>query len=294
VNNLNTDNNLELEVARLAYLPAEAALVVPEADESGIVARLENVHRLLAEVVTVPQAKEALAAAKAVEIYAKETKTSAAILRLAFRFRSLAKRRLGETIVRMQEAGELEARGGDRKSKSTASTLKLRDLGISKDESAQAQAFASVSEEAFERMLGDAGSEELSDAALLRRIRAAKAEGSPPSKRRGGKAKGTPPAKTPIDDAPAPTPLAVSKVSLKIALENAEALKKVVGVLKAGADDWKKGSLTPLMENTSGNARIAAALELVGKDLDALVEMVEVDRDALVERFLGFAREVAS
>jgi hypothetical protein len=53
------------------------------------------VRGLLAEVRTVPQAREAIAAAKAVEIYARETKASAAILGLAFRIRSLAKRRLG-------------------------------------------------------------------------------------------------------------------------------------------------------------------------------------------------------
>jgi hypothetical protein len=102
----------------------------------------------------------------------------------------------------------------------------------------------------------------------------------------------TPP---PIDNTPAPTPIAVGKVSREIAFNNAaEALKKVIGVLKQGTDDWKKGSLASLIEDTGGNARIAAGLELVGKDLDALVEMVEGDRDVLVERLLGFAREVDS
>jgi hypothetical protein len=87
----------------------------------------------------------------------------------------------------------------------------------------------------------------------------------------------------------------VGEVSLEIALSNAaESLKKIVSDLKQGADDWKRGSLAPLMESAGGNARIAAGLELVGEDLDALVEMVERDRDALVERLLGFAREVAS
>jgi hypothetical protein len=75
----------------------------------------------------------------------------------------------------MQEMGELEGQGGDRKSKSTASILKLKDLDLSSDESSRAKAFASVSEQEFERMLGESASEELSDAALLRRIRAAKA-----------------------------------------------------------------------------------------------------------------------
>jgi hypothetical protein len=107
----------------------------------------------------------------------------------------------------MQETGELAGQGGDRKSKSKPSILKLKDLAISNDESAQAQEFASVSKEAFERMLGESGSGELSDAALLRRIRAAKAESSPtkspPSKRKPVKAKTLPPT---ADAAPPPTP----------------------------------------------------------------------------------------
>jgi len=154
------------------------ALVVAGAgeDKSEIVlAGLERVRGLLAEIATVPQAKEALAAAKAVEIYARATKASTDILRLAFGFKSLAKRRLGEMVVKMKEAGELDGHGGDRKSKSPAGTLKLKDLGISKKESVRAQEFASVSEPEFERILDEAGGGELSDAALLRRIRAAKA-----------------------------------------------------------------------------------------------------------------------
>jgi hypothetical protein len=151
-------------------------------DESEIVlTRLEKVRGLLAEVRTVPQAKDAVAAAKAVEIYARETKASAAILGLAFRFRSLAKRRLGEVVVQEKAAGRLRE-GRPEKTVLGEDRFSLADLGISKNESAQAQEFASVSEEAFERMLGEAGSGELSDKALLRQIRAAKAEGRSPKK----------------------------------------------------------------------------------------------------------------
>ena len=232
------------------------ALVVPGAgeDESEIVlARLEKVRGLLAEIATVPQAKEAVAAAKAVELYAKETKASAAILALAFRVRSLAKRRLGETIVKMQKTGELEGKGGNRKSKSTPSTLKLRDLDISKDESARAKAFASVSEPEFERMLDESGSEELSDKALLRRIRATKAKTVPSSN-----------SKTP-STATVPGQSA-GAVTLKTHVTRvADALDKLL----AG---WKLTDLAPLKEAARGNERLAGGLERLERNLDRAVK----------------------
>jgi hypothetical protein len=232
--------------------PPSVALVpgVDPADTSEIVlARLENVHRLLAEVTTVPQAKAAVAAAKAFEIYARETKTSADILRLAFRFKSLAKRRLGEMVVKMKEAGELEGQGGDRKSKSPAGTLKLKDLGISKKESVRAQEFASVSEQEFERMLGDAGS--LSDAALLRRIRAAKAKTVPSTK--------TPSTATLPGQSAGPASLKTQVVLASSALDK----------LLAG---WKLTDLASLKEAARGNERLVGGLERLERNLDGLVK----------------------
>jgi hypothetical protein len=136
-------------------------------------------------------------------------------------------------------------------------------------------------------------------------VRSQTGETKPPEKRtrKSRKVKtNTTPAATnttpPSGDAPPPVPKprAVGKVSLEIALANAAvALEKAVGDWKRIVDDWKKGSLAPLIEGAAeGNARIAAGLGLVGKDLDALVEMVEGDRNVLIERLRGFAREVAS
>jgi len=233
------------------------ALVVPEANESEIVlAQLERVRGLLAEVATVPQAKEAVAAAKMIEIYARETKASAAILGLAFRVRSLAKRRLGETIVKMQEAGELEGPGGDRKSKSTPTILKLKDLDLSRDESSRAKAFASVSEPEFERILDEAGAGELSDAALLRRIRAAKAKTVPSSN-----------SKTPKTPSTATVPgQSAGAVTLKTHVTRvADALDKLL----AG---WKLTDLAPLKEAARGNERLAGGLERLERNLDRAVK----------------------
>jgi hypothetical protein len=57
------------------------------------------------------------------------------------------------------------------------STLRLSDLGISKKESAQAQVFASLPQTEFEALFDD--SSLLTDAALLRKIRATKAGARP-------------------------------------------------------------------------------------------------------------------
>jgi hypothetical protein len=256
-----------------------------------VLARLEKVHALLAEVETVPQAKEAIAAAKAVEIYARETKASEAILRLAFHFKSLAKYRLGEMVVKEKAAGRLrEGRPG--KTVDGDDRFSLADLGISKDESSQAQEFASVSEEAFkELLLGGAGSGELSDAALLRRIRAAKAGTTTPAKAKrqpNTKATTTADANNPNDNNPndnkssgesATVPgRSAGHVSLPIQVE---------GVEKEFAS-WRRGWLEPLRKRIVEELRWEAGrrkLELVARHLTnaeaALGELAEEARKAI-------------
>jgi hypothetical protein len=154
----------------------------------------------------------------------------------------------------------------------------LADLGISKNESAQAQEFASVAEEAFERMLDESGSGDLSDAALLRRIRAAKAEGSPtksPPSKRTAKSRKAKAASTATDTNASPTADAPSStvpghragpISLEAHLDlAAEALARVVA-------DWKRGSLAPLRETARGHKQILEALGRMEKDLDLLLK----------------------
>jgi hypothetical protein len=246
----------------------ETAPVPVDGSESAL-AQLERVRCLLAEVQTVPQAQKVVAAAKALETYAKQTKASAAILQLAFRFRSLAKRRLGETIVKMQAAGELEGRGGNRRSKSSPSILKLKDLDLSSNESSQAQAFASIPEAEFERMLDETGSGELSDKALLRRIRAARAEGSPKDQSSLSKSKPvktkTPPSTKTLDDAPPPTPVSVGKVSVETAVGNAaESFEEMM-------EEWRRRSWEPLMGRAGLSARVSVGLEGLDEELDRFV-----------------------
>ena len=58
-----------------------------------------------------------------------------------------ARRKAGDTLIEMKERGELETKGGDRKSKLEHPTLKLDDLGISKYQASHYQLEARVSEE---------------------------------------------------------------------------------------------------------------------------------------------------
>ena len=43
--------------------------------------------------------------------------------------------KIGKDLIKMAETGKREVRGGDKKSKSTPMTLKLSDLGITKNQS---------------------------------------------------------------------------------------------------------------------------------------------------------------
>lgn len=233
--------------------PAEVRIVPAGGDESeSVLAKLEKVRGLLAEVRTVPQAKEVIAAARAVEIYARETRASADILTRAFRIRSLAKRRLGEVVVREKAAGRLkEGRPG--KTVVADDRFSLADLGISKDESARAQEFASVSGEAFERALDESGSGDLSERGLLRRIRAAKAKTVPSSNSK------TPSTATVPGQSAGAVPLKTHVTRV------ADALDKLL----AG---WKLTDLAPLKEAARGNERLAGGLERLERNLDRAVK----------------------
>lgn len=60
---------------------------------------------------------------------------------LACDIRIRAEYKAGQLLTEMEKNGERESRGGDRRSKSNATTLKqLSDLGISKDQSSSAAA----------------------------------------------------------------------------------------------------------------------------------------------------------
>ncbi len=62
-----------------------------------------------------------------------------------------AEREGGLTLIAMAQKGERQGQGGDRKSKSSTTILKLDDLGISPDDSSRWQAIARLDDVAFSR-----------------------------------------------------------------------------------------------------------------------------------------------
>jgi hypothetical protein len=66
---------------------------------------------------------------------------------------SAAERKAGALLKGMSESGARDGRGGDRKSLSRGSTLKLDDLGISRDQSSTWQKLAAVPDDLFEAEL---------------------------------------------------------------------------------------------------------------------------------------------
>jgi hypothetical protein len=150
-----------------------SALVTVTEGEYDVLARLEDVPRILAEVTDVVQAKETLTAARVIEAYAKGKKLGEEILRLAFRFKALAKRRLGETLrdINLRSGRPRKMVDDDDHFGAASVPTTLKEMGVSKDESAQAQAYAAVPIVRFEELVGSVG---LSDTALLRAVNESK------------------------------------------------------------------------------------------------------------------------
>lgn len=91
----------------------------------------------------------------------------------ASEIRVRAGRRTGELLSEMAVSGQRDSgKGGNRKSRSKPSTVKLDDLGISKDDSSKCQKLAKPSEHEFDLALAVARSKsgELSESGVIRAI----------------------------------------------------------------------------------------------------------------------------
>ncbi len=75
-----------------------------------------------------------------------QAKESPEIIQKAEEIKLRAERRAGEILIKMKDSGERESRGGDKKSKSQPTTMKLDDLKITKDQSSRWQQIASIPE----------------------------------------------------------------------------------------------------------------------------------------------------
>lgn len=136
-------------------------------------ALLSESRRLLTEAQSIDEVKLIRDRAQALRAFMKQQGESLEAQNAATEIRIRAERRAGELVRAMIEAGELRGRGGDRKSKSNDSILKLSDLGLSSDESMQWQRIASIPDKVFENHISDTkeSGAELTTAGVLRLAR---------------------------------------------------------------------------------------------------------------------------
>lgn len=111
-------------------------------------AKLDAARHALAECKTVMEAKQIADVAEAARVYLERTNASVETVNRAAEIRTLAERQMGAFLKQMPKAT-----GGDatraRSGTTTEQPARLRELGISKDQSATAQKLAEIPDEEF-------------------------------------------------------------------------------------------------------------------------------------------------
>jgi hypothetical protein len=133
--------------------------------ESTAIARVEQAHRLLAQARTFDEVKNVRDLAAAAALYAKEAHYSEQIIANASEIKVRAERKAGELLATMpknegtkgQLTGDVVV-GGHVDGPPTDPTPTLKDLGITKNQSAQWQEIARTPVEIFEAALAEARS----------------------------------------------------------------------------------------------------------------------------------------
>ena len=125
---------------------------------------LRQARQALATAETVRQLKFVRDQADELRAQIKGTNQDLELLNLAGELKLQAERQIGRRLI------ELKLRGGDRRSTASREPLKLRDLGVDKNQSARWQLEASVPESIFCQFLraAHAVGDEITSAALIR------------------------------------------------------------------------------------------------------------------------------
>jgi len=117
--------------------------------------RYEAARTALAEARRIDEVKDIRDKAQAMAAYARQARDTQ-MIEMATEIKVRAERRCGELLRDSAERRERAPQGGDRKSKSHDATLKLADLGISRDQSSHYQKLAAMPEEHFEAAVATA------------------------------------------------------------------------------------------------------------------------------------------
>jgi hypothetical protein len=125
---------------------------------------LDEVSRILAEATSLEAIKAVRDKAEAARTYARAAQLGLNLQNRAAEMKLRAERRAGDFLKLMR------LRGGDRRSKERRVTLKLEDMGISRQQSTRWQRVASITEEEFADYLKItcAAGREVTSAGLLR------------------------------------------------------------------------------------------------------------------------------
>lgn len=163
-----------------------AALAIPE-DPQAVLAAADDPHQFvlvaldrakawLTTATSIEDLNELRARARMVEMYVTTKHLARDAAQAATEIRVRTERRLGQLLQEMKTEGRLGGRGGDRRS-TARPPVDLSSLGVSEEESRQAQEVAQIPEDRFEEVVAEhLETQTLSRAAVLREGAAAKEE----------------------------------------------------------------------------------------------------------------------
>jgi len=124
----------------------------PISEFTGLV-RYDAMCKAIAECAHVDEAMDIRDKAKALEVYMHQVNNRQAEQKVA-RIRLRAERKVGALLEEMKSNGQRDSgNGGNRRSRSSDSTVKLSDLGITKNQSSKFQKLAAIPVEDFEAAL---------------------------------------------------------------------------------------------------------------------------------------------